>query len=182
MLPAITDTATTRGCSRTAQLITSGCSTCPSNWPMTTMSTSTAAAVSGPRPARATTVATPSATGEPTRGTNAAKNSSRVSGSASGTRRMNSTMPTRTALVAAMMMMPRVYPAKVRQAARPARSHTGRAPRGSSRMLTQLHSFSPEWMKNTEANSASAPPVITCTTRPRPDTALLNRLARCRER
>ncbi len=38
---------------------------------------------------------------------------------------------------------------------------------------------SPEWMKKTEAKSASAPAVITSTTRPSPDTALLSRLAWC---
>lgn len=143
MPPAMTDRATTTGCSRTAQLSTSGCSTCPSIWPTTTIRARTRSATTGPREASATTVATASAMGEPTSGMNAAKNSSRVSGSASGTRSANRAIPTSTALTAATTMMPRVYPANVRHAACPARLHGSRTPSGS-RPWNQCQNLSPE--------------------------------------
>ena len=76
-VPDATDTATTTGCSFTARLMITGCSTWPSIWPITTISTSTASAVSGPRPASATSVAIHSAIGAPISGMNAPSSTSR---------------------------------------------------------------------------------------------------------
>ncbi len=75
---------------------------------MTTISAMTRPATNGPFAASATTAATASATGDPMRGMKAAKNSSRASGTASGTPRTYSATPTRIAFVAATRTIPRV--------------------------------------------------------------------------
>ncbi len=148
---------------------------------MTTISAITRPATSGPCAASATTAAMASATGDPMRGMKAAKNSSTASGTASGTPRRYSATPTRTAFVAATSRIPRVYPVKVCQAARPAIATRSRVGSGSWAQ-NHAHCRSPPCRKKTEQKTPRARTVRTCTRRPAPLTAWLSTVERWLDR
>lgn len=107
IVPAVTPSATTTGCSETCLPMTSGCSTCPSTWPIPAIPSVTMSAGTGPFAASATTAAMIMASGAPTIGMNAPMNTSTASGAASGTPTIASRMYASTPSMSAMMTVPR---------------------------------------------------------------------------
>jgi hypothetical protein len=85
MPPAPSTTRITTGWSRTARLITTGCNTWPSNCCTAKVTPTTARAVSGPRPTRATSADSSPAPKAPTRGRKAPTKVSRASDKTRGT-------------------------------------------------------------------------------------------------